>query len=605
MAEERNYLGFEELIEKSKLDDDDIIVIQDKENTKRISFREFRDSLISDNELPSTHRMYSSFKLNNAIEVFQTQLNRGISGIEGEVENIKEKYASLIDVDAKINSFATTVPELAETEEIKKSLESKRDKNIPITCNDIESGQDIDKIQVRNLSKEVLSMMAGNTPVNIPGVPDGGWVTEDIANESINGNKLSKQYRYRGHYPEGNVNNFIKDGIYLIGASVSGVPKYDPDEEDLNRLFEVYNYGPNQYIIQRIYYCEDNTEFIRPYYERKALLNKLHLTDFVAKYDITSEYKITNNILHDNFLDGGVISTGDVHDLKFDRDYYVKKTVKNLPNDKYDFTVSVRKYDTRIEYTAKAINHDSCEIYVSNSYLTSSNVRYYTPWWQTNTVTKSRLQGKRVHLFGDGICYGLGSTDIPKLSYPALLTSKYGITIYNHALGDATVGVYGDDYLEERSVIKQIENAEISNGDIAIIFAGSNDYKSGIAKIGETEDNNDYTFKGAVNKCIELLMTKNPLIKILIITPLFRARLNADDLRNSDDTLINEMTLRDYSNAIKDVCDYNHIPCLDLHSTGMINRYNFTSYLKDRLYPNDITHDMLCDKIFSALNYYY
>ena len=68
MAEEINKLGLHELIEKTNLSDDDIIVVQDNENTKRVSFRNLRDSLIDDNELPSIHRIYSSQKLNEAIE---------------------------------------------------------------------------------------------------------------------------------------------------------------------------------------------------------------------------------------------------------------------------------------------------------------------------------------------------------------------------------------------------------------------------------------------------------------------------------------------------------------------------------------------------------
>ena len=63
MAEEINKLSLSELIEKTALSDEDIIVVEDDENTKRISFRNLRDSLIDDDELPSTHRINSSHKL--------------------------------------------------------------------------------------------------------------------------------------------------------------------------------------------------------------------------------------------------------------------------------------------------------------------------------------------------------------------------------------------------------------------------------------------------------------------------------------------------------------------------------------------------------------
>ena len=66
-----------------------------------------------------------------------------------------------------------------------------------------------------------------------------------------------------------------------------------------------------------------------------------------------------------------------------------------------------------------------------------------------------------------------------------------------------------------------------------------------------------------------------------------------------------ELTLKDFANAMKEICEYNHIPYLDLHSTGMINRFNYKAFLSDGLYPNDAGHDMLANKIFSALDYFY
>lgn len=605
MAEEINKLGLHELNEKTNLSDDDIIIVQDNENTKRVSFRNLRDSLIDDNELPSTHRIYSSQKLNEAIENFQKQLDFDIGKVENDIAKISEDYINPEEVDKKIEEFSKTVPGLADTEQLKQALESKRDKSVLLTCDDLDASADETKIQLKNLSNSVLAAMTGSTPVTAPAVPEGGWVQEDIANGSINGAKLATQYRYRGHYPEGNINNFTKDGLYLLGPSVEGLPMYGKDNNDQDRLLEVFNYGPDRYIIQKVYYTLDTGEDIKPVFKRKALLSRLTVTGFVAEFPVTDKFKITRNVLHDNVLDMGVITDGDLFDISVDGDYLVKKGVKNLPNAEYDFTVSVRKYDNRTEYSAKVIDINRCEIYICNTYLTSSGLKEKTEWYATNTSTKSRLDGKQLHLFGDGVCFGLGSSNIPELAYPALLTSRYGIKISNHALGDATIGEYGDEYLSERSVIKQIESASITNSDFAIIFAGSNDYKTPASRIGINTDISKYYFKGALNICIQKLIEKNSSIKILVVSPLFRARLNADDFRNSDETPINELVLKDFANAMKEVCEYNHIPYLDLHSTGMINKYNHKAYLSDGLYPNDAGHDMLANKIFSALDYFY
>lgn len=602
MSEIINKIGLSELIEKTALVDDDIIVIEDSENTKRVSFRNFRDSLIDDEELPSEHRMYSSHKLDQVFQEFQKQLDYDIGKVQNTIDGISENYVTEEELDNKIKEFGTTVSDLAEVNTLKQALESKRDVTNPITSADLATDSDANKIQLENLSKAVLEAMVGNS-IPVSSVPTGGWVQEDIANGAINALKLAKQYRYKGYYPEGDINQFTSDGLYLLGYSVKGLPMCDESESE-DRLLEVTNVGPEQNIIQKVYYLTDDDN-VRPIYTRKAPLAILHVTKFIAEYSITDTFKITRNVLKDDILYNGVISSGNVFDITVDGDYYVQKGVTNLPDKVHNFTVAVRNYGSRVEYTAKIVEYDACEMYIANTYLTSSNLKKYTPWYQTNTVKKSRLQNKTLHLFGDGVCFGMGSTNIPTLAYPALLTSRYGININNHALGDATIGVYADDYLAERSVIKQIEESAFADGDMAIIFAGSNDYKSGIAKIGNNGDLNNYSFKGALNTCIKNLLTKNPGVKLLVVSPLFRARLDADDFRNSDDTPINELYLRDYVNAMKEVCEYNHIPFLDLHSTSMINKYNFTKYLKDRFYLNDAGHDMVADKIFSALNYFY
>ena len=604
MSEITNKIGLSDLIEKTKLTDDDIIVIEDSENTKRVSFRNLRDSLIDDNELPSEHRMYSSHKLDQTFENFQKQLDHNIGKIQNTIDGISENYITESQVDKKIEDFSNTVSDLADVESIKQALASKRDVTIAITCKDLATDSDANKIQLKNLSSEVLESMAGSTPLVVPSVPTGGWVQEDIAAGAITATKLAKQYRYKGYYPEGDINQFTSDGLYILGYSVKGLPFYKENETE-DRLLEVTNIGEDQYITQKVYYLTDMDEDVRPTYVRKSTLSFLHVTKFTAEYHINDNFKITRNVLKDNVLYNGVVSSGNVFDLTMDGNYYIEKGVTNLPDKVHNFTVSVQNFGTRVEYTAKLVDHEICETYIANTYLTSSNLKKYTPWYQTNTVKKSRLQNKTLHLFGDGICFGMGSTNIPTMSYPALLTSRYGISINNHALGDATVGVYGDEYLAERSVIKQIEEATINDGDLVIIFAGSNDYKSGVAKIGSNIDINNYSFKGALNTCISNLLTKCAGAKLLVISPLFRARLDADDFRNGDDTPINELYLKDYANAMKEVCEYNHIPFLDLYSTSMINKYNFTKYLKDRFYPNDFGHDMIADKIFAALNNFY
>lgn len=599
-----NLIGITDLLHESSLGDSDIMLFQDEENTKRITFREFRDALITDKDNPSVHKLFSSLHISNLLEEFNDVLKEDYGKISSDIKEIKEKYSTTDQIVEMLNEFAKTVPNISETDDIKAALDGKRDSQIPITGADIATGADEDKIQPENLSFKVISMMVGTTPIDIATTPEGGWTQEDIAPKAINASKLSRQYRFRGHFPEGNINLFVDDGLYLLGATVEGLPTVNDDDEPEPRLLEVLNFGPNNNIIQRVYYVDDKGEDTRPYFEKKCLLSRIAVTKFGKVYPITENFRITREMINDTFLNAGEVEISDVFDLVIDNDYLVKRGTKNLPNDNYDFSVSVRNYGERIEYQAKSITLDRCEIFICNAYYDSSRRRVHTKWYNVSSTKLSRLEGKRIHLFGDGVCFGLGSTDIPSKSWPALLSSKYGVSIINHALGDATFGHYEDEVLAEKSVIQQIETARVEDADIAVLWAGSNDYRTVLSVIGNDDSDNDRSFKGSINLCIKKLLEKKPDIKILLVTPLFRARLNADDIRNSDDTLVGGRTLKDFAKAMVEISEYNHIPCLDLHSTSMINKMNFTVYLKDRLYLNDVGHELIADKIFKALDFY-
>ncbi len=606
-ADEVNLINIQDLLSKTKLEDADIILLQDSENTKTVKFSDFRDSLISDDDNPSKHKLFSSYYISEALQNFNDALEKDFGQISNGLKYIEEHYVTTKKLEETVKDIEENVPGLVDIDKIYDALEEKRDKKVSITCDDLDTSEDAKKIQLANLSYEVISTMVGTTPIKTATVPDGGWVQEDIANKAIVATKLAQQYRFRGHYPEGRINQFIDDGLYLLGASVEGLPVENEDDDPEPRLMEVYNFGPDKNIIQRVYYLEDKDDETRPYFERKCLLSRIAITDFIKVYPVTDKYKIHRNMITDDFLNAG--SSDDITDvfkLTKDNDYYIKKGTKNLPNDQYDFVVSVRNYGDRIEYQAKSVTLERCEIFICNGYYTSSHGKAYTQWYNITSTSLSKFEGKTLHLFGDGICYGLGSTDIPSKSYPALLTSRYGIKINNHALGDATVGNYEDDTLAERSILQQISTATIDgNNAYGIIWAGSNDYKNILTVMGENTSDNDRTFKGSLNLAIKNILEKNPKIKLMIVSPIYRARLDADDLRDSDDTVIKNYTLKDYVSAMKEIAELNHIPFVDLYNTSMIGKNTFTTYLSNRLHLSDAGHDMIADRIYDAMCYYY
>ena len=151
-------------------------------------------------------------------------------------------------------------------------------------------------------------------------------------------------------------------------------------------------------------------------------------------------------------------------------------------------------------------------------------------------------------------------------------------------------------------MLTQIQNTSFEDNDFAIIFAGTNDFKIGSCPLGNDSDERDTTFKGSLNLAIRNIFEKNKTIRLLIITPLFRSRMDSGDNRDSDTTRINGRMLKDYSDAIKTVSEINHIPVLDMYGSGLINKYNSEHWLYDGLYLSQPGHSMFATMLYNKLN---
>ena len=251
--------------------------------------------------------------------------------------------------------------------------------------------------------------------------------------------------------------------------------------------------------------------------------------------------------------------------------------------------VNIRSFDDRKEYEAKMADINGCVTYTCYEYYDSNHSLIRTDWYNSTNISKSKFDGKSIHIFGDGISYGLGSTDVLNKAYPAILNRKYGWRVFNHSLSDATAGNYGDELLEQRSLLTQIDTATGLSAEkdvYVLIFLGAEDYRSGLANIGNNDNTGDRTFKGALNYAIEKLMTKAPRCKIMFVTPIYRSSTEPGDELDCDTNLVNDKYLTDFASAMCDIAKINHIPCLNLFDECMINKYNAGIYLSEEgIYP--------------------
>lgn len=597
-----------DLLEKERIDDTDILLVEDLENTKKVLFRNFRISLISDKEAPANYRIYSSQKVQQLIDDIRDSVSDGIGGMEEDIQNLIKDKVSHKELDAAIAEIDAKKLDKVDLNPVIQELENTRKKSVPITGQDLAYGNEDEKIHLKHLGADILDAMTGKTPITPPSVPTGGWRGDDLADRSISARKLTKDYTYRGSYPEGNLNRLVESGVYEVAATVEGVPHYGEDMDE-TRLLEVIRYGTDgKYIIQRVYYKEYSSE-VRPYFERKGLFQKLSILDFVAHFEISEVNKVESDLLGDRYNNRGKLSEGDLFlDTKADGNYLCESTVKNLPTtDKY--LVNIRTFDNRKEYEAKRADINGCITYSCYEYYDSNHALIRTDWFNSTNVSKSKFDGKAIHIFGDGISYGLGSTDILHTAYPSILNKKYGYRVFNHALSDATAGNYGDDIFKQSSLLTQIDTATgltVEDEIYVLIFIGAEDYRSGMAPIGNDDNENDTTFKGSLNLAIKKLLTKTPSAKVMLVSPIFRSSTEPGDDLDCDTNLVNDKYLRDFANAMSDIGKVNHIPCLDLFDECMINKYNSKIYLnKDGVYPSDKGHAMIAEKIHDGMCKFY
>lgn len=596
-----------DLLEANIANDTDILVLETSENTKKISFRNLRRSLISDLETPSGNRIYSSAKVDRLIKESAENVNVLVGNVNSSIESLQKSKVDSSVFNNAINNLDNAKLNKEKIEPILQELANTRKNTDKISGKDLAHAVEEDKIHLEHLGQDVLNALTGSAPITVPAVPEGGWIAEDIANGAIVAKKLAKNYNYRGTMGEYDLNRLVETGLYTVASTSNALPHFGDDESE-SRLVEVIRYGDNdKYIIQRVYYHTFSDE-IRPWFERKGLFAQLATLEFASHFEVTDQNKVESALLGDHYNNRGVITSGSVFDITADGNYVCTIDVDGLPT-KDTYIVSIRSFDDRKEYDVKTLSPSGCVAYSCYEYYTTANTLVRTPWLNTENIAKSKFDGKILHIFGDGISYGIGASDVVNTSYPGILSNKYGWSIINHSLTDATAASYDDSILAETSLLTQIDRSTglTTTEEVYVIIAvGGEDYRCGLAAIGSDSYKGDTTYKGALNLAVEKILSRAPLAKIIFATPIYRASSDPSDGMDGDINIVNGKTLREYAEAMVEVAKVNHIPYVDLYNECMINKYNYTQYLNEEgIFPTDLGHSMIAEKIQDAFGRYY
>lgn len=213
-----------------------------------------------------------------------------------------------------------------------------------------------------------------------------------------------------------------------------------------------------------------------------------------------------------------------------------------------------------------------------------------------------------------GVFFGDSITEF--VDYPARIGAKLGLTAINVGFGGCRMSPTGGSDYDELSMVRLAE--AIASGDwsdqitavanIAVggddntailarlmainwatvsyvsIFYGTNDYGGGVP-LGAAGDTVDTTWRGAINKVVETLLTAYPHLKIMFATPLWRARLASGDGKDADTNPNSAgIYLVEYVDAEIEQAKRHKLPVIDMYRSSGINAFNHATFLADGLH---------------------
>ncbi len=146
----------------------------------------------------------------------------------------------------------------------------------------------------------------------------------------------------------------------------------------------------------------------------------------------------------------------------------------------------------------------------------------------------------------------------------------------------------------------------IPSGDLIVIFMGTNDFGHA-TPLGSITDTTDTSFYGALNIIIPGIQATHPNSQIVMVSPLHRTTTQSSGMTSPSDSAPNEAgaTLKDYVNAIKDICNKYDIYIIDLFSEAELDPNNetvkTTLFNSDGLHPNTAGHEKIAEILSEEL----
>lgn len=172
--------------------------------------------------------------------------------------------------------------------------------------------------------------------------------------------------------------------------------------------------------------------------------------------------------------------------------------------------------------------------------------------------------------------YGIGGTRFAKQKIPSLISS-YDLDFQMRA--------------------KSVD----SDADFIFVFGGTNDWGHGDAPVGNINDDNPFTFCGAVNNVVKTLKNTCQNSKLVFILPL--KRYGENSIYGEGGKKNGTLSLKGYVDLLKEIIEKKGIPFIDLYYDGLPepDTDKKSKWFFDGVHPSDEGHAFIANRIVTYI----
>ena len=259
--------------------------------------------------------------------------------------------------------------------------------------------------------------------------------------------------------------------------------------------------------------------------------------------------------------------------------------------------------------TFRLMIYDAADMTKDISAVTSEEVNEHIAVYRNGT---SYFTNPKVRwcAMGDSITQGYVSTgaNAPNTAIPAKGWAHKLADMKNWII--TNLGYGGSGFIQSYTVNKasyQIaRDTDFTQFDIVTLAYGINDWHNN-APLGSVEAydasiENPTDVSSSLCKTLDTIIASNPLCKIVVITPLncwwFGTESTNWAIGASNGAGV---TLEQFTQAIKSVCEYYGVECIDMTHNSVVNRKNIQTCMLDQVHPTEAAHTAIAHELAAKI----